>query len=543
MRRLTRDRRGGVGLVVAVTLPLMIGMAAFAVDLGAAQLESRKLQGVADAAALAAARDPAHAQSAAQAAVTAAGWPRTLVITATVGAFDPTKPAGARFTAGASGTSAVRVSLRDEAPTYLARLWGRSSVTIDRNAIAAQTNLAAFSLGSRLASVQGGVLNSMLSALTGSTVSLSVLDYNALASVKVDLLDYLDALRTTAHLSTGTYQDTLDADVTLPQLLEALAATLPADQAAQAAALRNIALHASGTTIKLSQLIDLGALGSQGSGGKGIAQIDALTMLNMLARIGNGTRPIQLDLGASIAGLAQTKVWLAVGEPAQQSPWLTVTASGEPVLRTAQARLYIEAQTTNVALPGVGPLVQIKLPIYIELASAEAKLSAIDCAGSPRSVTIDAKPNLGQMAIATVDTSRINDFTTPLTQTPARIITAPLLSVDARANVDLGTAESWQSLRFDQPDIDAGTAKSVSSGALTGSIAATLLSKVQLTVNVIGLPLPLGPLTQTIGQTLNGLAPALDTLLDATTGTIGVRFGEADVRVTGLRCGMAQLVG
>ncbi|MBV8237496.1 MAG: hypothetical protein JO221_01875, partial [Sphingomonas sp.] len=53
--RLLRDRRAGVGILIAAALPVVIGMAAFAVDLGAVQLDTRRLQGVADAAALAAA--------------------------------------------------------------------------------------------------------------------------------------------------------------------------------------------------------------------------------------------------------------------------------------------------------------------------------------------------------------------------------------------------------------------------------------------------------------------------------------------------------
>jgi len=542
LKRFVEDRRGGVGMVVAISLPLIAGMAAFAIDLGSSQLEARRLQGIADSAALAAAADPAHAQTAAQAAVNAAGWPRTLVVKTNTGDYDPAKPAGSRFQAVSGATGAVRVSLSDQSPTFFARVWGRTSVTVERNATAAQTNLAAFSIGSRLASLQGGILNALLSALTGSTVSLTVMDYQALAGVKVDLLNYVEALRTSAGLTAGSYNDTLDAQVTTPQMLEALAASLPAGNAAQAAAIRNIAAHAGGTSVKLATLIDLGALGGQTSGGKGIAQVDALTLLNALAQVGNGNRQVQLDLGGSIAGLAQTRVWLAIGQRPAQSPWITVTASGAPILRTAQARLYAEVQTPGVSLPNIGPLVQVKVPLYVELASAEAKLSAIEC-GSDKAATIDARPSLGQAAITAIDTNRLADFSTPMPQSPARLVDTALIDIDGQAAVDLGAAESWQALRFDQAAIDAGMARTVSSGALSQSVAASLMSKVQLAVHVIGLPIPLGPLTQAVGQTLTGVAPALDTLIDATTGAIGVHFGEADVRVTGLRCGMAQLVG
>ncbi len=539
--RLLRDRSGGVGMIVAIMLPLLLGMAAFAIDLGSAQLEARRLQGVVDSAALAAAGDPVHAQSAAQAAVNAAGWSRAMTVTAVTGRYDVTKATDQRFTVDSDSTQAVRVSVATESPTFFARLWGKTSVPLSRSATAAQTNLASFSIGSRLASLQGGVLNAYLSALTGSSVSLSVMDYNALASAQIDLLRYVDAVRTTAGLSAATYQDTLNANVTVPQLLNALADSMPSGNAAQAASIRNIAAHASGTTVKLSSLIDLGPVAGQGSGANGIANVDALAMLNTLVQIGNANRQVQLDLGASVAGLAQTRVWLAIGERPQNSPWITVTASGTPIIRTAQARLYAEVSTANLALPGIGSLAQVKVPLYVELASAEAKLSSLDC-GSNRSATIDARPSPGQAAIATIDTSRLNDFSTPMVQSPGRLVDTALVDVDGQANVDLGSAESWQSLVFDQAAIDAGTAKTVSSGTLTQSVAASLVSRVQLNVRVIGLPIPLTPLTQAVGTQLSTLAPALDTLIDATTGAIGVHFGEADVRVNGLRCGTPSLV-
>jgi hypothetical protein len=44
-----QDRRGGVSTFAAVAMPALIGMGAFAVDLGAVHLRNRQLQGMADA--------------------------------------------------------------------------------------------------------------------------------------------------------------------------------------------------------------------------------------------------------------------------------------------------------------------------------------------------------------------------------------------------------------------------------------------------------------------------------------------------------------
>ena len=48
---------------------------------------------------------------------------------------------------------------------------------------------------------------------------------------------------------------------------------------------------------------------------------------------------------------------------------------------------------------------------------------------------------------------------------------------------------------------------------------------------------------QAVGGALSLVAPALDGLLMNLTGLLGVGIGEADLRVTGVRCGTAVLVG
>lgn len=114
--RIVRDRKGGVNLLFAVALPLMLGMSAFAVDLGSAALETRKLQGIADAAALAAANDPQNAQALAQASVAASGWSRTITVTATPGTYTRTNAPTARFAAGGASPDAVKVRLETASP-------------------------------------------------------------------------------------------------------------------------------------------------------------------------------------------------------------------------------------------------------------------------------------------------------------------------------------------------------------------------------------------------------------------------------------------
>lgn len=549
MMRLWRDRRGGVGILVAAGLPMLIGAGAIAVDLGSVQLETRRLQGIADAAALAAATDPTNAQTRAQAVFGDSGWPRAATVRTTPGRYssDPTVAPSLRFTGTATTPDAARVTIESQSPTFLARVFGLRSVTISRTATAARQRFAEFSIGSRLASLNGGILNSYLGALTGSNISLSVMDYNGLAGADVDLFEYLPALRTRAAAQAVTFDEVLNAQVSTPQALNALADTLGAQHdTGSASAVRTLAASVpGGQTITLNALLDAGPIGGQSSGGTGVAAVNALAFATAMLQLATPNRQISLDLGAGIPGLASTRLTLAVGERAQQSPWIAISDSGTPIVRTAQTRAYLEAKIAPTALPGLASLASIRVPIFLELASAEGKVSAIACPSTAgRSVTIDARTSPGQAALGNIDTARLQDFSSPITPTTAKLVDTLLVDVTGSARVDIGAAEPWQPLRFDKAAIDARSLQTVQSSTPVSGIATSLLRQPKLAASVplLGLSIALDPLIKAVGTALGAVADPIDDLLGLITGAVGVGIGEADVRVTGIRCGQPVLV-
>ncbi|TPG22360.1 hypothetical protein EAH87_00625 [Sphingomonas koreensis] len=551
IRRLAGSRRGGAGLIVAAAMPVLIGATALAVDLGAAQLQTRRLQGAADAAAMAAAADPSKAQALAQASVATAAWPASVTAQATPGTYtsDAAISPAARFSTGSGASAnAVRVTLSSDTPTYFARIFGYRSIPIARTATAAQINLASFSLGSRLAAVNGGLVNGLLGGLTGSTVSLSVMDYNALAGANLDLFGFIDALRTTGSLSAGSYDGALDATVTTGQILQAAASAAQANgQLGAATALKLLAAQGGNRSLKLGALIDPGLLGSESQDAHGGFQLNAMDLVTAALETASPTRQVSLDMGAGIPGLAQTKVTVAIGERPNQSPWLAVTNSGEPVIRTAQARIYLETSVLGSGLPGIGGLVSIKLPLYVEMASAEARLRTIDCStGASRGVTVEAKTGPSTIAIGSIDPTKLQDFKTTLAINRAPLLHALLVDVVGRATIDLGAAEDWQPVFFDADQIKAGAVQTVSSRAAVASVAQSLITGLDFTGSkALGgiIPLPLDPVLNAVGALLKPIAPLLDGLIDTITDTLGVHIGQADVRVTGMRCGTPALVG
>jgi uncharacterized membrane protein len=545
-----RNRQGGVAVITAMSLTLVLALAALAVDIGWIYLQSRRLQGVADLAAITAANDIGRAQVAANATVAAngEGWRTPPQATVTLGRYtaDSAIPVKQRFQPTALDPTAVRVSVASEAELFFgAALLGRPSVPIRREATGARADLASFSIGSRLASLHGGMANALLGDLTGSQVNLSVMDYDALADADVSLFSYLDAVSTRLKLKGPTYDQVLQADLTTGQALQALADTLSAAGETKAAsATRTLAVSAGDRTpAHLDAVASLGPYGKQdhvSGGSAATVALSAMDLAQAVLQAGNGDRQVELDLGASIPGLADTDVWLAIGEPMNNAPYMTVTQDKTVVVRTSQARLYVDAKLLGSGL--LGGLAQVRLPVLVELASGEARLKEIDC--GHKATTLEVKPSIGSLKIGDIDLAALDDFKRPLVVTPARLVKAPLFGVSGKSDVALGGA-SWQTVSFTDADIKAGAVKTVKTNDTLAAATATLLANLDLDVDFAGLiHIGLGDaaILAALKPLLAAAATPLDGVITSLTDLLGLGVGEADVRINGLRCGVAALV-
>ena len=555
LRQLRRDQRGAVAIVIAFSLPAVIGFAAVSVDLGSVYLTTRHLQGVADLAAMAAARDLPNAQSAAQATVGDNTFASSVSAQVTTGQYvaDPNTPPASRFTAGSASPTAAKVVLTTQAPLYFGQLLtGKPSFTVSRTATAAQAQMAAFQIGSGLASLQGGIANALLSGLTGSTVSLSVMDYNALASANVDLFQYMAALKTRDSLQVASFTQVLSTQTSTGTALNALADVLNGQGSTQAAAAATTLAHAAGssTPVDLSSLLDLGPYAAQDhvSAGSGTSiSIAALDLADAELSAATGGRQVQLNLGATIPGLSNATAYLAIGQRPSNSPWVAIDDAGTVTVRTAQARLYIDTQVAPASglLAPLGVSV-IDVPVYVELAQAQAKLSTITCGATPstNAVSLSVAPSVGQITLGSVNTSTLNNFTQAETTSPATLLNLLLIKATATATVNLG-GSVWQTVPFSAADIAARTVKSVQTSNIAQASVASLFSTAQIGVQLggLGLLIGAGPATSLLQSTLTTVAAPLDQLIDGLTAVLGVRLGYADVKINGVRCKGAALVG
>ncbi|HTM83162.1 pilus assembly protein TadG-related protein [Asticcacaulis sp.] len=544
LSRFGRDKRGSVLIMGAGLMIITVGLAAFAVDMGYVYVKSRELQGTADLAAMSAAANLSTAESAAQAVVMANARGDAITVKTQTGFYDATvsKTPSARFkVTPVAGANAAQVTVSQDAGLFFGRMLGQNTAHITRTATASSVKLAAFSIGTRLASVNGGVANALLSGLTGSSVNLTVMDYNSLAGAKIDLLKYVEALHTHANLTAATFDQSLASDITVGDALTLLVDQADTSAKAPLKVLANSAIKS--TKIKLSDLVDIGAYGGQDrivGGADAAISIDSLTMAKAILLLANQDRQVQLDLGAQAPGLAGLKAYMAIGERPSHSAWLTVTRTGEPIIRTAQARLYLDASL----VPGLTGVSLIHVPLYIELASAQGRLSNISCNANKalNSVTLALSPGIGQASIGTVNTADLSNFKKTLVVSPAQLVAIPLVGgVSALSQIKIG-GTTWQTATFSANDIANQTVRTVRTNDAVTSIGSSLITNTHLTPNVLGLGIGLDLVTTTLGKLIAGLGPVLDPVINALLDQLGVGLGEVDAQVNGLRCSGAALV-
>ncbi|TIX95733.1 MAG: hypothetical protein E5V24_04200, partial [Mesorhizobium sp.] len=425
-RSVLGDLKANFTVMTALCAPFALALAAFAIDEGSIYTERREAQAMTDLAAITAASNINNIEAAAVTTLGDNGMPGIVVqkagqtiapalgktvVSVTAGRYSPESSLGVdkRFEAGKTPYNAVHVALKKIPARYFASSLIPTPV-IGTEALASVTPQAMFSVGSRLLSVNGGILNSLLSGLLGTNISLSVMDYNALISADVNVLSFVDALAVQLQLTGVSYSDVLASKATVGQVATALANVSTVGSSSKLV-LQTIASRATSTVkIPLNHLVDLGSIGQLGLGQKpaGLSvDASAMGMLTTAAALANGSNQVQVNLGATIPGLTSTTLAVAVGEPAQFSPWLTIGEKGA-VVRTAQTRIKLVASVggSNANLGGGISLLAVKLPLHVEVASAEARLTDISCpTGHPDSlkVTIAARPGLASLHLGASD--------------------------------------------------------------------------------------------------------------------------------------------
>lgn len=544
--RFLADVRANVVTLFAAGAPVLLGLAAFAIDEASLHLEKRRLQSVADLAAIHAAGDPANAAQQVRLSLRDAGYdplPETIIVQTGHYAPDPSLAPAERFAPDTGPINAARVTLRREGTVHFASLFGFPPPLIGVVATASATPMAGWSIGSRLASLNGGVLNAVLGGLLGTELSLSLLDYNAIADVDISLLDFLDALAGEVDLEVGTYSELLDADISLGAIAAAIASASGGN-----AVLVHLAGRVDETlSVDMARLIVADGLAGLALGTSAAveASVDALGLLSAAALVADGNRHIGLELGAGVPGIAGIDVALVVGEP-PVTGWFTLSGEGD-YLRTAQTRLRLDVSVLGNG-GGLG-LLDITLPVYAELAPAEARMASLSCPpGRPDqgTATIDASPGVLRLAIGNTPQSAFLDAKSPLeiAKTPIVSLLGGIARVNARADVSMSQT-SPVPLYFTAHDAANDTIRTATTRTPVSSLTGSLIGNLDLELEVLSINL--------LGSLLSGALDAVETLLDPVAivldevlivlfDALGIGLGEVDVAVHSFDCRNAALV-
>lgn len=563
------DKAGNIGISAAFVLPLVVLSLGLGVDYGYLTLQKREMQGIADITAIVAASDLPNAEATTLnhlksnglnlAVATKSGLmntdgkiiPNDLtavkngILTIVKGRYvpDPAVPTGQRFVANATPEDAAQISIEKQGSLHLAAMFSPPP-TMSAVGTAASTKLASFSIGSRLASLDGGILNSLLGQMLGTTISLKVMDYQALLNADIDIQPFLKIISTRLNLTAATYDDVLKANLTMPQLLASMqlvqglsSTTTSALKALETATSKNK------KTFTLSRLLNIDPKKglSVDAGSNWNMKINAFNIVSTTAALSNGSNQIALGAMAGLPGIASATVKLAIGEPPVATPSNKLGSPGSAV-RTAQTRLMVEVNVDGLAvLLGL----KIKLPIYVEIAYAEGKLADIRCYGGSNtnaSVSIDTVPGLAEIAIGTVDPTALQNFSTTARVQKARILDSLLLQIDGMAHIE-ATNTKAQRVTFSPSEVASSVVKTVSTKDALTSVTQSLLSNLDVQIQLLFLTLGTPKVVlEALANTLGAVTPAVDTLLYNLLLAVGVRIGEADLRVTGVNCLQPVLV-
>ena len=530
-------------MIASSCMVLIAACAALGVDVGTVFADKRKTQSTADLAAIVAASDLSNASRAAAATVAKNNLPSGSLVAVELGVYkaDASLSPQQRFTVAATPSNAVRITMQTQTPLFFGKiLTGQTNFNLNASSIASTTQLATFAIGSRLASLNGGLLNSLLGGMLGTSLSLSAMDYQNLINAQVNIFDFMSALATRASLTGVSYDTLLSSNLKVTDVVSALQSSVNTSGAT--AALSSVLSSIAGlsTKISLSSLVDPGPYGTMitGQQPKVAVNVAAFDLLSAMGQIANGTNQIAAGVNLGLPGIAAVTLQATIGERPVGTSWVTVGSQGASV-HTAQTRIFL-----NIQLVGTGAVSVVNLPVYVEIAAGTATLNAVNC-GYPNlstsSVTLGVSPGIVDAWIGGVTNADMTNFSTKPNPPAAKIVNLGIIQVTARAHATMANT-SPTNVSFSYADIQAQTKKTVNTTSYTSSLTSSLLNDLQLSVQLgpLGLPIPgIGPLVTGI---ISGATGSIDTLLASTLQTLGVGLGQADVWVAGVRCDGAVLV-
>ncbi|WP_458717871.1 pilus assembly protein TadG-related protein [Pseudomonas gregormendelii] len=370
-------QRGAIGLLAALTLGLALMFMLLVLDSGRLYLEQRKLQRVADVAALEAVTRDGDClanltaaryatQSATRNGLTVADG---ITLSTTCGVLQTGADKLRSFTPDASKKAAIRVIATRVVPTSIAAGVGALfspgpaslNTRLTATAVAAPAvlpPLAMLTIGSTalvVDSSKSAALNLLLGKMLGGSLNLSAVGWQGLVDTNINLLSYLNQLAVDVNVSAGNYTELLNKKIKLTQLLDTAITVLQAGGTTANVAvsgLTDLKVVAGSTELALGQLLQL-QTGTPSSALN--TNLQVFQLVEAFVQLANSQNGIVVDLPLNIPALVNGSVRVKVIEPPQLS------AVGNPALAKANPmgpdRIFVRtAQVRTVLSLNLPPL-------------------------------------------------------------------------------------------------------------------------------------------------------------------------------------------
>ncbi|MHC8316358.1 pilus assembly protein TadG-related protein [Pseudomonas sp. LB3P31] len=363
-------QRGAIGLMAALTLGLAMVFMLLVLDSGRLYLEQRKLQRVADVAALeAVTRDGdclANLTAAKFAKESASRNGLTVADGITLSTACGVLTTGANklrtFTADASKKDAIRVIATRVVPTSIAAgigaMFSPGPVSLNTQLTATAVSapavlppLAMLTIGSTalvVDSTKSAALNLLLGKMLGGSLNLSAVGWQGLVDTNINLLSYLNQLAVDVNVSAGNYTELLNKNIRLTQLLDTAITVLQAGGTTANVAvsgLTDVKAAVGSTELTLGQLLQL-QTGTPSSALN--TNLQVFQLVEAFVQLANSKNGIVVDLPLNIPALASGSVKVKVIEPPQLS------AVGNPALAKANPtgpdRIYVRTAQVRTVL-------------------------------------------------------------------------------------------------------------------------------------------------------------------------------------------------
>jgi uncharacterized membrane protein len=432
-------QRGAIGLMAALTLALALGFMLLVVDTGRLYLEQRKLQRIADVAALeAVSRNgdclvPATtAPTYAQASATRNGYNAadSMTLNTTCGTLQTGANNLRAFAVDASKKDAVRVIVTHTVPTSIAAgiyaLMGPGPVALTTQLTATAVSapatlppLAMLTIGSTALVVdanKSAALNLLLGQMLGGSLNLSVAGWQGLVDTQISLLGYLNQLALDVNVSAGNYTQLLNTNISLNQLLNTAITVLQAAGPTTSVAvsgLTGLKAAAGSTSIVLGQLLQLqtGTVSSALN-----TNLQVFQLVEAFIQLANSQNAAVANIPLNIPGLASGGVKVKVIQPPQLS------AIGNPALVTGQLndpnRIYVRTAQVRTVL-------SLELPVLSGITGLVNEVASPTLLGG----LADTLNNLLHLNIAGTLGSLLCTLTGSCDKTDLKILPTPTIDI------------------------------------------------------------------------------------------------------------------